>query len=78
MTTDAKLPVVAWRIRYRSDPRMIGSYPWAYVERKPRSESPAYEVEALITESDALAYADAKVREALEALRDIANILGCG
>lgn len=27
---------VAWRVRYRSPPEMLGHYPWTYTERKPR------------------------------------------
>jgi hypothetical protein len=36
---------VAWRIRYRSEPGMIGHYPWSYTERKPKTPRPEHEVE---------------------------------
>lgn len=30
---------VAWRVRYRSPPEMLGHYPWSYTERKPKLPS---------------------------------------
>lgn len=39
---------VAWRSRHRSEPGMIGHYPWHYVERAPHSlAAPHYEHEPL-------------------------------
>lgn len=51
----AQAQPVAWRTRYRSEPGMIGNYPWAYVERDPERHGvrPAYEVEALYTSQPA-------------------------
>jgi len=58
---------VAWRSKYKSEPGMIGQYPWSYVERSLRQPSlNNYDIEALITTTQAEAYAAAKVREALE------------
>ena len=39
---------VAWRIRYRSEPGMVGCYPWSYRERKPRLPiDTAHEIEPI-------------------------------
>lgn len=65
---------VAWRSKYKSEPGMIGQYPWSYVERSLRQ--PAlnnYDIEALITTTQAEAYAAARVREALEEAAEIAD-----
>jgi hypothetical protein len=42
---------VAWRIRYRSEPGMIGHYPWSYTERERAIERPECDVEQLFTAS---------------------------
>ncbi len=40
----------AWRTRYRSEPGMIGYYPWTYTGRQPRQLiAPAYDVEPIYT-----------------------------
>ena len=40
----------AWRIRYRSEPGMLGHYPWTYTDRKPRWQNDtAHEVEPVFT-----------------------------
>lgn len=52
MTQEAWRPSeqpVAWRIRYRSEPGMIGHYPWSYTERKRAAERPECESEQLFT-----------------------------
>lgn len=55
---------VAWRSRYRSEPGMIGHYPWSYVEHSLRQSAlNNYDIEPLITTDQAEAYADACVRE---------------
>ena len=41
---------VAWRTRYRSEPGMIGHYPWTYTERRRGAERPEHEWEQLHTE----------------------------
>lgn len=42
----------AWRVRYRSEPGMIGHYPWSYTGRKPRCHTDNNnEVEAVYTEA---------------------------
>lgn len=42
----------AWRVRYRSEPGMIGHYPWSYTGRKPRCQTDGNnEVEMLYTEA---------------------------
>lgn len=66
---------VAWRSRYRSDPGMIGHYPWSYVEHALRQTAGNhYEIESLVTAAQAEAYAVAKVREALEAAALIVDL----
>lgn len=37
----------AWRMRHRSEPGMIGHYPWAYRDTRPKYPASVYEVEAL-------------------------------
>ena len=67
---------VAWRVRYRSEPGMIGHYPFSYTDRKPiRSlENPAYEVEPLYTHpAQTGAALEAQERDALKALQKISE-----
>lgn len=47
------LTVVAWRTRYRSEPGMIGHYPWSYTERVRGMRLEHYEYEALVSLTDA-------------------------
>lgn len=37
----ARMEPVAWRVRYRSEPGMLGHYPWTYTDRKPRRPNDA-------------------------------------
>ena len=57
---------VAWRSKYKSEPGMIGHYPWSHSEHKPKllKIETHYDVESLITTAQAEAYADRRVREA--------------
>ncbi|HCP78972.1 MAG: hypothetical protein CML16_03180 [Pusillimonas sp.] len=73
--TNVKMPdPVVWRSKYKSEPGMIGNYPWSYVEyslRQPALNN--YDIEGLITTTQAQAYADERVREALEKALDALN-----
>lgn len=70
-----KLPVPAgFRTRYRSEPGMLGHYPWTYADQgRRRIDRPQHESESLFTEAQVMALlAEARA----QALRDAAQAAG--
>jgi hypothetical protein len=59
-----------FRTRYRSEPGMLGHYPWTYADqRRRRPERPEHESEDLFTTDHLHAYGEACARAALQAER---------
>ena len=70
-------PASAWRTRYRSEPGMIGHYPWTYTDselRTRRVDQQNYEVEPLYTAAQ-LQEAARQAMERIEAMRHAGAML---
>ena len=87
MTNDNTKPVMdgvepaANRVRYRSEPGMIGHYPWSYSDRRPRRVHPGYESQDLYTAdqinarvAELQAEKDARIAELENALNQQADL----
>ena len=67
----------AFRMRYRSEPPMIGHYPWAYQDRRPRIIGrPEYDNEDLYTADQMRAYALQERAAVMAALQEADTIMG--
>lgn len=67
---------VAYRIRHRSEPGMVGHYPWGYNDWRVARVPECAEREDLVRESDALAYAAASEAAAVERCLNILRSVG--
>lgn len=72
--TAAGVGPVAWRVRYRSEPGMLGNYPWAYEERRPRREHQSLEIEPLYTTPPTLTDAQCDAARYRDTLKEIADM----